>query len=197
MDRALVLLGRIDDAPEAVLDGLLAALPYGRRLELEARDAAARRAGLAETALALAALARVRGSPVRAAELAFPQGGKPAVPGGPDFSVAHAGDAVGVAAVPAGLVGFDLEPLVDVADRARLERWTATEAVLKAAGRGLRDAGEVELSPALDAGRLAARHYRLHCVDAGMDCLAWLATDRGLAGVDVERVDLSALAAPF
>ena len=134
---------------------------------------------------------------MRAAELAFPQGGKPAVPGGPDFSVAHAGDAVGVAAVPAGLVGFDLEPLVDVADRARLERWTATEAVLKAAGRGLRDAGEVELSPALDAGRLAARHYRLHCVDAGMDCLAWLATDRGLAGVDVERVDLSALAAPF
>ena len=197
MDRALVLLGRIDDAPEAVLDGLLAALPYGRRLELEARDAAARRAGLAGTALALAALARVRGSPVRAAELAFPQGGKPAVPGGPDFSVAHAGDAVGVAAVPAGLVGFDLEPLVDVADRARLERWTATEAVLKAAGRGLRDAGEVELSPAMDAGRLAARHYRLHCVDAGMDCLAWLATDRGLAGVDVERVDLSALAAPF
>ena len=197
MDRALVLLGRIDDAPEAVLDTLLAALPYGRRLELEARDAAARRAGLAGTALALAALARVRGSPVRAAELAFPQGGKPAVPGGPDFSVAHAGDAVGVAAVPAGLVGFDLEPLVDVADRARLERWTATEAVLKAAGRGLRDAGEVELSPALDAGRLAARHYRLHCVDAGMDCLAWLATDRGLAGVDVERVDLSALAAPF
>ena len=197
MDRALVLLGRIDDAPEAVLDGLLAALPYGRRLELEARDAAARRAGLAGTALALAALARVRGSPVRAAELAFPQGGKPAVPGGPDFSVAHAGDAVGVAAVQAGLVGFDLEPLVDAADRARLERWTATEAVLKAAGRGLRDAGEVELSPALDAGRLAARHYRLHCVDAGMDCLAWLATDRGLAGVDVERVDLSALAAPF
>ena len=197
MDRALVLLGRIDDAPEAVLDGLLAALPYGRRLELEARDAAARRAGLAGTALALAALARVRGSPVRAAELAFPQGGKPAVPGGPDFSVAHAGDAVGVAAVPAGLVGFDLEPLVDVADRARLERWTATEAVLKAAGRGLRDAGEVELSPAMDAGRLAARHYRLQCVDAGMDCLAWLATDRGLAGVDVERVDLSALAAPF
>lgn len=197
MDRALVLLGRIDDAPEAVLDTLLAALPYGRRLELEARDAAARRAGLAGTALALAALARVRGSPVRAAELAFPQGGKPAVPGGPDFSVAHAGDAVGVAAVPAGLVGFDLEPLVDVADRARLERWTATEAVLKAAGRGLRDAGEVELSPAMDAGRLAARHYRLQCVDAGMDCLAWLATDRGLAGVDVERVDLSALAAPF
>ena len=197
MDRALVLLGRIDDAPEAVLDALLAALPYGRRLELEARDAAARRAGLAGTALALAALARVRGSPVRAAELAFPQGGKPAVPGGPDFSVAHAGDAVGVAAVQAGLVGFDLEPLVDAADRARLERWTATEAVLKAAGRGLRDAGEVELSPAMDAGRLAARHYRLQCVDAGMDCLAWLATDRGLAGVDVERVDLSALAAPF
>ena len=197
MDRALVLLGRIDDAPEAALDALLAALPYGRRLELEARDAAARRAGLAGTALALAALTRMRGSPVRAAELAFPQGGKPAVPGGPDFSVAHAGDAVGVAAVQAGLVGFDLEPLVDAADRARLERWTATEAVLKAAGRGLRDAGEVELSPALDAGRLAARHYRLQCVDAGMDCLAWLATDRGLSGVDVERVDLSALAAPF
>ena len=197
MDRALVLLGRIDDAPVAALEALLAALPYGRRLELEARDAAGRRAGLAGTALALAALARMRGSPVRVAELAFPQGGKPAMAGGPDFSVAHAGGAVGVATVPGGAVGFDLEPLVDVANRARLERWTATEAVLKAAGRGLRDAAEVELSPALDAGRLAARHYRLQCVDAGKDCVAWLATDRALAGVDVERVDLSALAGSF
>ena len=197
MDRALVLLGRVGDAPEAALDALLAVLPYGRRLELEARDAVARQAGLAGVALALAALSRLRGAPVRAAELAFPQGGKPVLQGGPDFSVSHAGGAVGVAAVGAGTAGFDLEPLVDVADRARLERWTATEAVLKAAGRGLRDAENVELSSTLDGGRLAGREYRLRVVDAGDGYVARLATTQGAVRVDVERVDLSALAGPF
>lgn len=197
MDRALVLLGRVDDAPDAALDALLAALPYGRRLELEARDAAARRASLAGVALALAALARLRGSSVRAAELAFPLGGKPALPGAPDFSVSHAGGAVGVATTKDGTVGFDLEPLADASDRARLERWTATEAVLKAAGRGLRDAAAVELSPALDAGRVAGRGYRLRTVEAGDGYVARLATDRDLGRVEVERIDLSALSGPF
>ena len=197
MDRALVLLGRVDDAPDAALDALLAALPYGRRLELEARDADARRTSLAGVALALAAFARLRGSMVRAAELAFPQGGKPELPGGPDFSVSHAGGVVGVAMVWAGAVGFDLEPLADGSDRARLERWTATEAVLKAAGRGLRDAAAVELSPALDAGRVAGRGYRLRPVDVGEAYVARLSTDRDLGRVELERIDLSALSGPF
>ena len=197
MDRALVLLGRAGDAPDVALEELLAALPYGRRLALEARDAAARQASLAGIALALAALTRLCGSPVRATGLAFPQDGKPALPGGPDFSITHAGAAVGVAAVPVGRVGFDLEPLVDAADRARLERWTAIEAVLKAAGRGLRDAAAVELSSALDAGRLAGRGYRLQPVDAGEGHVARLATMPGPVNVEIERVDLSALSGPF
>lgn len=197
MDRALVLLGRVADAPAVALDALLAALPYGRRLELEAREPEARRAGLAGISLALVALARLRGSPVRAADLAFPQGGKPVLPGGPDFSISHAGTAVGVAALPAGAVGFDLEPLVVASDRARLERWTAIEAVLKAAGRGLRDAAAVEFSSALDAGRLAGREYRLQVVDAGDGYVARLATASAAVRVEVERADLSALAGPF
>jgi len=197
MDRAVVLTGRVADAPGAVLEALLEALPYAKRLELEARDAAGRRAGLAGIALALAVLGRLRGSPVRAAELAFPQGGKPALPGGPDFSITHAGDAVGVAAVPTGSVGFDLEPCVDEAGRARLERWTATEAVLKAAGRGVRDAAAVELSPALDRARLEGREYWVRAVDAGDAYVARLATDRSIVRVDLERDALSALAGPF
>jgi phosphopantetheinyl transferase len=197
MDRAVVLTGRVADAPGTVLEALLEALPYAKRLELEARDAAGRRAGLAGIALALAVLGRLRGSPVRAAELAFPQGGKPALPGGPDFSITHAGDAVGVAAVPSGSVGFDLEPFLGEAGRARLERWTATEAVLKAAGRGVRDAAAVELSPALDRARLEGREYWVRAVDAGDAYVARLATDRSLVRVDLERDVLSALPGPF
>lgn len=197
MDRALLLLGRVDDAPAVALDALLASLPYGKRLDLEARDGAARRASLAGIALALHGLSRLRGSPVRAAELSFPQDGKPALPGGPDFSVSHAGPAVAVAVYPAGPVGFDLEPIRDDADRARLERWTSIEAVLKAAGRGLRDAAAVELSPALDRARLAGRGYSVRAVDIGGEYVARIATAHGLVRVDVERVDLSALAGPF
>jgi phosphopantetheinyl transferase len=197
MERALVLLGWVDDAPASALDALLASLPYGKRLDLEARDAAARRASLAGIALALDGLARLRGSPVRAASLAFPQGGKPALPGGPDFSVSHAGGAVGVAVCPAGPVGFDLEPSGPDGDRARLERWASIEAVLKAAGRGLRDAAAVELSAALDRARLAGRGYSVRAVDAGDGYAARIATERSLARIDVERVDLSAPAGPF
>jgi 4'-phosphopantetheinyl transferase len=82
------------------------------------------------------------------------QHGKPVLPGGPGFSLTHAGDLVGVA-VHDGPVGLDVErprPLSDLAAMAAHVRspaetvadeaafftaWTRKEALLKATGEGL------------------------------------------------------------
>jgi 4'-phosphopantetheinyl transferase len=40
------------------------------------------------------------------------QHGKPVLPGGPGFSLTHAGDLVGVAVHPGGAVGLDVEATV-------------------------------------------------------------------------------------
>ncbi|WP_214405138.1 4'-phosphopantetheinyl transferase family protein [Pseudonocardia lacus] len=82
------------------------------------------------------------------------QHGKPVLPGGPGFSLTHAGDVVGVA-VHSGPVGLDVErarPLSDITAMAAHVRspgeavadeaafftlWTRKEALLKATGEGL------------------------------------------------------------
>lgn len=139
-------------------------------LDADERDRLARFRHSADRARYLAAHALVRlvlaGDGTSAARLSFDRScrcgaphGKPVLPGGPGFSLSHAGDVVGVAVRADGVVGLDVEQVRDVADLAALvehvhspaERtreavpdraaffrtWTRKEALLKATGDGL------------------------------------------------------------
>lgn len=178
------------DRDHAAELGLLRRLPYARRLELERRDEPSRGASLAALGLVLEGLSQLRGRPVHADELRFPQGGKPYCDGGECFSLSHTARRVAVAVSRDCEVGVDVEDLetameLDAVARRKLERWTATEAVLKAAGLGLRHAGEVALE--LDAGRarLAGREFFLHPLPLGPDVVAHLATARPVESVRI------------
>lgn len=83
------------------------------------------------------------------------QHGKPVLPGGPGFSLTHAGDLVGVAVHPGGDVGLDVEQVRELTDLQAMAAhacsprettpdadafftlWTRKEALLKAVGTGL------------------------------------------------------------
>ena len=170
---------------------LLARLAYAKRLELERRDPVARDAALAGIALALEAAQRLRGVALPVTGLCFPQDGKPAFVDGPYFSISHTDGRVACAASDELDCGFDFEFIpagADDAARARLQRWTATEAVLKAAGRGLREAGEVRLDAGLRCGHLAAVRYTLLGIDLGSSYAAHLATPQPASDVRIETV---------
>jgi phosphopantetheinyl transferase len=146
--------------PQAAASALARSLRYAKRLEVAARGERAA-ATLAGIALALHALSDLHGRTVGAAELTFPDGGKPrladegmAAGEGADFSIAHSGHWVGCAAVARGLVGFDVE----LGGEARLGDWAAREAALKACGLGITAAREVELGD----GRAVCRGVSLH-----------------------------------
>ena len=62
----------------------------------------------------------------------------------------------------------------------RLRRWTATEATLKAAGRGLRSAGAVTLAPDLRSSELDGRRYFLREVDITRGVVTHLAAATAL-----------------
>jgi 4'-phosphopantetheinyl transferase len=141
--------------------GLVALLDDHERARLDRfRRPVDRARYLAAHALTRLAVAELTGR--RAAELEFDrtcrcgeQHGKPVLPGGPGFSLTHAGDLVGVAVHTDGAVGLDVEqvrtlhdltamaahvcsPAETVADAAAFfTLWTRKEALLKAIGTGL------------------------------------------------------------
>lgn len=199
MSHVLVLHSKLPAGPcPAGLSLLLERLPYAKRLELEAREPGARCLSLAGIALALRGMAVMLSGPVDPRRLSFPAGGKPCLPGGPGFSISHSGPRVGVALCCDCEPGFDLEQLEagagePAASRSRLVRWTATEAVLKAAGRGLRDARDVTLAGTLLAGQVGAARFHLAPVDIAHDIVACLATANPAGDVQVEEVEASAL----
>lgn len=196
MARVLVLHARMgDDADAAAFATLLARLPYARRLALERRDERDRLLSLAGLWLVLEGASRVLGRPVAASELRFPEGGKPHLATGPPFSVSHGGTRVAAAVSESPEIGLDLEEVGTAragapGDRARLARWTATEAVLKAAGRGLRDAQDVELDVSLAAGTLRGTGYRLTSVPIAESVIAHLASRGPVEQVAVVEMEL-------
>jgi len=165
--------GPLDAAREA---WLLERLPYARRLELESREAAARLASLQALELLRCGVERLRGKSLEMPALRYPDGGKPALAGGPYFSISHSGARVAVALSEQCEVGIDIEDLAAAADADRLGHWTAVEATLKAAGSGLRRARDVRLAPDLASARIGTEEYRLQRLRLAPGCVAHLAT---------------------
>jgi phosphopantetheinyl transferase len=139
--------------PPAWHGRLREALPYAKRLEIERREPGERAASLDALALLCVALDRAGDAGVRLRDLRYDEHGAPRLRQGRGFSVAHAASAIAcvVAVSPADLaLGLDLEDIdaatrADAARCARLRDWVAIEAVLKAAGRGLRESGAVAM----------------------------------------------------
>jgi hypothetical protein len=119
---------------------LAARLPYLKRLAAGSGSAAAR-ASLAGIALALRALTRLMERTVDVGEIVFTTGLKPrlACAEHPDFSISHSWPWVGCAAMSHSRVGLDIESGAD----ARIAAWVEREALLKAAGAGIRALREV------------------------------------------------------
>ena len=200
MTLVLVMHARLrgGDVPED-LALLIERLPYAKRLDLERREPGARSASLAGLWLTLEGAARLRGREVDIASLRFPADGKPYLEGGPHFSISHGPQHVAAAVCESAEIGFDLEE-VDVGSgdsmeaRQKLRRWTATEAILKAAGRGLRDARSVELDESLATGTLAGVRYRLRPVEISTDVVTHLATSAAIESVEAVESSLPGLA---
>lgn len=178
----------------ALWDAWQARLPEQKRAAIaRLRAPADRNASLLGLALLEAALdesARCRWPPRFAARA------KPALAGGPDFSISHAAGVVGCAVAGAGQVGFDVERDGAATEQqlrlalapAALERlasgalaatdaWVMTEAVLKAAGQRVERSASVELGDG--EARLDGVHYRLARVPLAAGLVAWIAHSRG------------------
>jgi len=180
-------------APPARFDAaggasLLERLPYAYRLELERREAAERNASLLAVELLCDGFLRLRGARLDPSRLQFPQGGKPRLDGGPWFSVSHAGARVAVALSDRCDLGLDLEHIgASANDRDALERWTATEATLKATGAGIRRACDVQLATDLASARIDGVTVHLRRITLAPDCVARLGTLEPVDEVVVEE----------
>jgi phosphopantetheinyl transferase len=183
------LTGRPVSGP---LPNWTAELAYARRSQLPA-DPAARARSLLGIALALRALTALLGREVGPAELVFETDRKPRLrserrdEAGTDFSIAHAGRHVAVALRRGACIGLDLEDRGDALRPtlgARLSAWITREAVLKAAGLGLRDSARVALQG--DGASLDGRRFELRELHFAPDCQVCVASDASLAHIDIQ-----------
>lgn len=178
---------------------LLQALPYAHRLQLEGRGAPQRHASLAGIALALLGAERVAGRSIAPRDFRFSVNEKPVLRAGPEFSVSHSARYVACCVIDGVACGIDIEDLpqdIDGAGTEKLRRWTATEAVLKAAGRGIRSVNEVSLDAAGEFGMVGAGRYELQPITGVSGWVGHVAT-RGrvspsLLAVDLDGAELSA-----
>lgn len=169
-------------------DALLERLPYAYRLALERRSAAGRMTSLEGIRLLAHGFAQLRQAPLDPSLLCFPDGGKPHVPGGPWFSIAHSAARVAVALAEQCELGIDVEDLAARSmDPVALERWTATEAALKAIGAGVREVKDVVLADDLASATFAGQRLYLRPLALAPDCAACLATRQPVARVIVEE----------
>lgn len=179
---------------------VLQALPYAKRLQLERRDAAAQSSSLAGIALALFGAAGLRAGTAGVCELEFAGDEKPAFGGGgPWFSVAHSGTFVCCALSQEVDPGIDVEICADKTDlalRTKLQRWTAIEATLKAAGQGIRHAQAVKLGADLMGAEFAGVHYLLRplALRPGLVCTLALPVEKPvtLTAIDLAAPEFSA-----
>lgn len=191
MSEVLVLHATLHGgASGTAMAALHEALPYAYRLELERRDEPGRIAGLTGIALLLEAVPRLRGQPADLRCLRVPSGGKPVLDGGPRFSIAHSAMRAAVAVSEHCELGLDLEERGAGGRTEReLDRWVATEAVLKAMGAGLRQLREVRLDDDLRGAQFGAMRLHLSPVVLAEACVARLASPRALSVVTVEEID--------
>jgi phosphopantetheinyl transferase len=168
---------------------LLHRLPYARRLELEARDQAARCVSLGGTALLFEAAERLGYREVSTGDLQYPQGAKPRVAGGPFFSISHTTHRVACAASRECDVGLDHEEFTGEDAPARLRHWTAVEATLKAAGEGLQRVAAVEVDPDLRFSSMGGARFHLMPLDFGPGVVACLASSVPPDAIDVQPLE--------
>lgn len=173
---------------------LLRALPYAKRLELERRDEAALHAALGGLALWILGSQRLRHAAAPVQQLVFEPGRKPRSPGGPFFSISHAEGRVACAVSVDVDPGVDIEFLPDSASagqREKLRRWTATEAVLKTAGLGLRGVGQVVLGSDLSSAVIGARRYVLVEAPVAEDYVCHVAAADATPTLHISEVHLA------
>lgn len=194
MNAAIVLHAALPGHSGAELEAvLLPRLAYARRLHLERCDAVVRRASLAAIDLLLQGALRLGAGPLDPGRICFPDGGKPYVDGGPRFSVSHCATRVAVALSSCCELGLDVEdgvgsPAGREPQRSRLERWTATEAALKALGLGLHSAARVVLAPDLATARVGQVTLQLRSLSLGEGVVGRLATVGQVTRFSIEEV---------